>query len=212
MAGSCISLNAAAGVYAFNSILVLITDCFFAILPIFVIRKLSFNRRTKRTLYGVVGLALFASLSSVIKLIISVVAWQNPTQPKYYFQSLIWWCIELGLAFLAAMVPVLRPLLRRLLDQNSNADESTALPSPVRRGSVTMVENAQRRRALDPRVRNWFSIDESKLASRRTQRDSITDSGTRTIVAEEIDHPNYDREEGTTSLRKIDNEIQLIRN
>jgi hypothetical protein len=99
----------------FNSIINIITDLLFAILPIPVILKLQVNKRTKITLIVVLSLGFIACVAGIIKAHLQVTAIETPDSAfENKFQ--IWYMLELCLGILAASLPTLKPLFAAVLD------------------------------------------------------------------------------------------------
>jgi hypothetical protein len=105
--------------YAFiglwNSVVNILTDIVFAILPIPVILKLQVNMRTKTTLIAVLSLGFVACVAGIVKAHLQLTAIQTPDSAfKNSFQ--VWYMLELCLGILAASLPTLKPLFAAVLD------------------------------------------------------------------------------------------------
>lgn len=99
----------------FNSIVNIITDVIFAVIPIPVVLKLQVNRRTKMTLTLVLSLGFIACIAGILKARLQVTAIQTPDSAfENSFQ--IWYMLELCLGILAASLPTLKPLFAAVLD------------------------------------------------------------------------------------------------
>lgn len=99
----------------FNSIVNIITDIAFAVLPIPVVLKLQVNRRTKITLTLVLSLGFIACIAGIVKARLQVTAIQTPDS-AFHNSFQIWYMLELCLGILAASLPTLKPLFAALLD------------------------------------------------------------------------------------------------
>lgn len=98
-----------------NSIINIITDILFAVIPIPVVLKLKVNKRTKVTLIAVLSLGFVACVAGIIKAHLQVSAISTPDAAfENSFQ--IWYMLELCLGILAASLPTLKPLFAAALD------------------------------------------------------------------------------------------------
>ncbi|KAF2183595.1 hypothetical protein K469DRAFT_739715 [Zopfia rhizophila CBS 207.26] len=99
----------------FNSAIVIITDIIFALLPIFFIRKINRPVREKIVLYILMGMGLFATATSSIK--ISVVNHYGMTGDELWdvVELYLWSTLEEQIGIIAACLPCLKPLLERAL-------------------------------------------------------------------------------------------------
>jgi len=98
-----------------NSVVNILTDIIFAVLPIPVILKLKVNLRTKITLIVVLSLGFIACVAGIIKAHLQLTAIQTPDSAfKNSFQ--VWYMLELCLGILAASLPTLKPLFAAVLD------------------------------------------------------------------------------------------------
>ena len=98
-----------------NSIINIITDILFTVIPIPVVLKLKVNKRTKATLIAVLSLGFVACVAGIIKAHSQVTAMATPDAAfENSFQ--IWYMLELCLGILAASLPTLKPLFAAVLD------------------------------------------------------------------------------------------------
>lgn len=98
-----------------NSIVNIVTDVLFTVIPIPVVLKLKVNKRTKATLIAVLSLGFFACVAGIIKAHAQVTAMGTPDAAfENSFQ--IWYMLELCLGILAASLPTLKPLFAAVLD------------------------------------------------------------------------------------------------
>jgi hypothetical protein len=111
----CFSNRTYSFIGLFNSIINIITDLLFAILPIPVILKLQVNKRTKLSLIVVLSLGFIACIAGIIKAHLQVTFIETPDSAfENKFQ--IWYMLELCLGILAASLPTLKPLFAAVLD------------------------------------------------------------------------------------------------
>lgn len=102
-----------------NSIINIITDILFAVIPIPVVLKLKVNKRTKVTLIAVLSLGFVACVAGITKAHLQVSAISTPDAAfENSFQ--IWYMLELCLGILAASLPTLKPLFAAALDGTSS--------------------------------------------------------------------------------------------
>ncbi|KAI1817779.1 hypothetical protein GGS20DRAFT_454934 [Poronia punctata] len=104
----------------FRTISNIFIDYFYALLPIYILRGTQMKKRLKLIAMFLLGLGIFASTATIVKLVIIVRL--NDADEKeakgLHYDLLLWANIELGLAILAASAAALRPLLRhwRVID------------------------------------------------------------------------------------------------
>ncbi|KAI0443363.1 hypothetical protein F4803DRAFT_328634 [Xylaria telfairii] len=91
-------------------------DYFYALLPIYILRGSQMKSRLKLVAIFLLGLGIFASTATIVKLVI-IVRLPYATGEEadgLHYDLLLWADIELGLAILAASAAALRPLLRHI--------------------------------------------------------------------------------------------------
>lgn len=108
-----------------NSIVNIITDILFAILPIPVILKLQVNKRTKITLIVVLSLGFIACIAGILKARLQLAVYGTP-DPGFENSFSIWYMLELCLGILAASLPTLKPLFAAVLDGTRSRSRGTA--------------------------------------------------------------------------------------
>ena len=86
-----------------------------ALLPIPLVWQLQLNKRKKITLILILALGFFTGVAGIVKAM-----WQNSAagDPDQYVRDpiMIWWFVELSVGMVAASLPALKPLFRRVLD------------------------------------------------------------------------------------------------
>ncbi|GAP84925.1 putative integral membrane protein [Rosellinia necatrix] len=100
----------------FRTISNIFIDYFYALLPIYILRGSQLKTRLKLIAMFLLGLGIFASTATIVKLVI-IVRLPNATGKEadgLHYDLLLWADIELGLAILAASAAALRPLLRHI--------------------------------------------------------------------------------------------------
>ncbi|KAI0593718.1 integral membrane protein [Biscogniauxia sp. FL1348] len=100
----------------FRTISNIFIDYFYALLPILMLRKVQMKIRLKALVIFLLGLGIFASSATIVKLVIIVrLTHAAPDEADgLHHDLLLWAIIELGLAIFAASCAALRPLLRHL--------------------------------------------------------------------------------------------------
>jgi hypothetical protein len=94
----------------------IIIDYFYALLPIYLLRGVQMSRRLKTSVIILLGLGVFASSATIVKLVVIIrLTHAAPAEAEAMrFDLLLWADIELGLAIFAASAAALRPLLKYL--------------------------------------------------------------------------------------------------
>ncbi|KAI1080515.1 integral membrane protein [Whalleya microplaca] len=100
----------------FRTITNIFIDYFYALLPVFMLRKVKMNTRMKVSVLLLLGLGVFASSATIVKLVIIVrlSTAKGAEAEGLHYDLLLWADIELGLATFAAAAAALRPLLKYL--------------------------------------------------------------------------------------------------
>ncbi|KAI0196139.1 integral membrane protein [Xylaria flabelliformis] len=100
----------------FRTISNIFIDYFYALLPIWILRGSQMKTRLKLIAIFLLGLGVFASTATIVKLVIIVrlTTATGKTADGLHYDLLLWADIELGLAILAASAAALRPLLRHI--------------------------------------------------------------------------------------------------
>ncbi|KAI0012050.1 integral membrane protein [Xylariaceae sp. FL0662B] len=98
----------------FRTITNIFIDYFYALLPVFMLRKVKMNLRMKVSVLLLLGLGVFASSATIVKLVIIVrlSTAKGAEAEGLHYDLLLWADIELGLATFAAAAAALRPLLK----------------------------------------------------------------------------------------------------
>ncbi|KAI0458641.1 hypothetical protein F5B21DRAFT_458874 [Xylaria acuta] len=91
-------------------------DYFYALLPIYILRGSQMKTRLKLVAIFLLGLGIFASTATIVKLVIIIrLSYAKGTAADgLHYDLLLWADIELGIAILAASAAALRPLLRHI--------------------------------------------------------------------------------------------------
>ncbi|KAI1755138.1 hypothetical protein F4782DRAFT_435393 [Xylaria castorea] len=100
----------------FRTISNIFIDYFYALLPVYILRGSQMKTRLKLIAIFLLGLGVFASTATIVKLVIIVRLTEatGKTADGLHYDLLLWADIELGLAILAASAAALRPLLRHI--------------------------------------------------------------------------------------------------
>lgn len=105
------------------------TDFLLALLPVPLVWRLHLNLRAKLSLILVLTLGVFAGLAGIVKSEKQKLALYTPDQ--YVHDTFtIWWFVEYNIGMIAASLPALKPLFRRVLE---TAKGTTATRSSRRR-------------------------------------------------------------------------------
>ncbi|KAH8646667.1 hypothetical protein BX600DRAFT_154369 [Xylariales sp. PMI_506] len=113
----CWSMNTLSLLGTINGVINVVADLVFVVLPIPVVVELQVNRRTKTILIGILSLGLFACVASIARMVYAY----HRTDPDYTqnFNFIVWFDIEMQAGILAASLPVLRPLVAKVLKSTS---------------------------------------------------------------------------------------------
>ncbi|KAI1351450.1 hypothetical protein F5Y01DRAFT_283186 [Xylaria sp. FL0043] len=100
----------------FRTISNIFIDYFYALLPVYILRGSQMQRKLKIVAIFLLGLGIFASTATIVKLVIIVrLPYAKGSEATgLHYDLLLWADIELGLAILAASAAALRPLLRHI--------------------------------------------------------------------------------------------------
>ncbi|KAI1417202.1 integral membrane protein [Hypoxylon sp. FL1857] len=100
----------------FRTITNIFIDYFYALLPVYMLRKVHMNTRLKVSVMLLLGLGAFASSATIVKLVIIVrlSTAKGEVAQALHYDLLLWADIELGMATFAASAAALRPLLRHI--------------------------------------------------------------------------------------------------
>jgi len=110
----CFSLETYGQIGVFNSVINILTDFLFALLPIPIIMKLHINLRTKIALAAILGLGLIACAAGIVKAHLQAQYAKNP-DVMWTDSFNLWNMLELCLGIIAATLPSLKPLFTRIL-------------------------------------------------------------------------------------------------
>ncbi|KAH8666467.1 hypothetical protein BX600DRAFT_274213 [Xylariales sp. PMI_506] len=107
-----------------NSVVNIITDIFFATIPIPMLWNVQINARTKASLICVLGLGIFACAAAIIK---AVYITNYGKTGDFLWDSAnltIWIAAELNTGIIAACLPCLKPLFKAVLDSSARYGSS----------------------------------------------------------------------------------------
>jgi hypothetical protein len=128
----------------------LATDFLLALLPVPLIWRLQLNLQAKISLICVLTLGLFAGVAGIVKS-------QKQKAALYHLDQYIqdtftmWWFIEFNVGIIAASLPALKPLFRRILEtaRNSTLAKSSAARNPSGLGYHRQDERSDKGIMLD---------------------------------------------------------------
>ncbi|TVY17486.1 hypothetical protein LARI1_G004529 [Lachnellula arida] len=110
--GSCKdAVTVVKAAYAFSAMDIFF-DWGFALLPLPMLWDIKMSLQVKMSLFAILGLGIFASTATIVRLKY-VIALTDVNDILYsYAKTLVWTCVETGLAIIAASVATLRPLFK----------------------------------------------------------------------------------------------------
>ncbi|KAI1432604.1 hypothetical protein GGR50DRAFT_696874 [Xylaria sp. CBS 124048] len=120
----------------FRTISNIFIDYFYALVPVFMLRGSQMKTRLKLIAIILLGLGIFASTATIVKLVI-LVRLNDATgsvEAGLHFDLLLWADIELGLAIMAASAAALRPLLRHVSILDNSGQRSSTLEDTTNTG------------------------------------------------------------------------------
>ncbi|KAL4926795.1 uncharacterized protein BDV17DRAFT_299392 [Aspergillus undulatus] len=110
----CFTLPVFLGIGRFNASISIITDFFYATLPIFMFYNVQVNRRTKISLMGVLGLGYFACAAAIVKTVFQTRYFSDKEVYREYTYH-IWNYVELATGIIAASFPTIKPLVKSII-------------------------------------------------------------------------------------------------
>ncbi|KAI1121436.1 hypothetical protein F5Y10DRAFT_101354 [Nemania abortiva] len=138
----------------FRTISNIFIDYFYALLPIYILRGSQMKTKLKLIAIFLLGLGIFASTATIVKLVIIVRLpyAKGKAADGLHYDLLLWADIELGLAILAASAAALRPLLRHipaLLDGSSKHGTSGTQESGPYHELVINTRDTNKNKAIE---------------------------------------------------------------
>ncbi|KAG8170092.1 hypothetical protein KVR01_000837 [Diaporthe batatas] len=134
--GKCIQIDIIIGLTYLYSSLNIIVDFTFAILPIFIVRKLNMKRRMKVAIMPLLSMGCIASSAVVVRLAY-VETFRNPDFLFATVDIAIWSTVECGLAVSAGSLACIRPLFKVIMHRLGLSTESYLPPSKGLNGNVS---------------------------------------------------------------------------
>ncbi|KAK2597811.1 hypothetical protein N8I77_012573 [Diaporthe amygdali] len=126
--GTCIPIGIIIALTYLYSSLNIICDFTFALLPIFIVRKLNMKRRMKIAIVPLLSMGCIASSAVVVRLAY-VETFRNPDFLFATVDIAIWSTVECGLAITAGSLACIRPLFKVLVHHLGLSTESYLPPS-----------------------------------------------------------------------------------
>jgi len=111
----CYSKQTFTNIGLFNSIVNIVTDVTFAVLPVPIVWNLQINRRTRTSLIAILSLGFFACACAIVKTILQARFYSTPDY-SFHDSYFVWNSIELNIGIIAACLPALRPLFAAILE------------------------------------------------------------------------------------------------
>ncbi|SPN98900.1 related to integral membrane protein pth11 [Cephalotrichum gorgonifer] len=112
--GECVSITeVVAAAYAL-SVMTILSDWLYALLPIPMLWKVDMTRQAKLTVILILGLGIFASIATLIRLKFLADLEQTDDILFAGTDAMVWTLVEPGVAIVAASLATIRPLLRAM--------------------------------------------------------------------------------------------------
>ncbi|KAI6363091.1 hypothetical protein MCOR25_006034 [Pyricularia grisea] len=141
-----------------NSIIGIITDlCFALFIPIPMLWNLNVTRRTRLTLYAILGLGAFACSAAVVKI---TFLGDYGKMGDWMYDSAnitIWWVVECNVGIAAGSLPTLRPLFSRFLGSVYGANSRMS----GNKGSTIATDKGKSLASATRPGRNWQPLGSS---------------------------------------------------
>ncbi|CAG9999831.1 unnamed protein product [Clonostachys byssicola] len=122
--GQCVQPDGIVVVAYVMSAITILTDFFYALIPIPMVRKVKMTIQAKVTVILILGMGIFASVATIFRIrLLPTMA--NIDDVLYAgTDAMIWTIIEAGLAIIAASLATIRPLLRVLRVRGFESSDS----------------------------------------------------------------------------------------
>ncbi|KAK6065516.1 integral membrane protein [Seiridium cupressi] len=176
--GSCIPIDIIISVTYVYSAFAIITDFTFTILPIWLVKDLQLDKRTKFALIPILSLAALASCAVAVRLAY-VQKFHDPDFLWATTDIAIWSQIEQGLATTAGSLPALQPLFRKALHRLGFTSSGSRAPSalPGMDSKSWNSKNKQSSRGTKTTIRGLSSSNFTRM-----------DDGDSTVELNSFDH------------------------
>lgn len=130
--GHCYSLEIFRNIGLFNTVVNVMTDVMFATIPIPLIWRLQANLRTRISLVLTLSLGYFACAAGIVKGV-KQVNFLRMKDSTFWEEINTWGFVELNLGIIAACVPTVKPLLRKVFEYTKGGTRSNSHgPGPGR--------------------------------------------------------------------------------
>ncbi|KAM4059819.1 integral membrane protein [Hirsutella rhossiliensis] len=119
--------------------------CVVGVLPVFVLWRIRVNMRTKVTVIALLGMSIFACVALIVRT--TTLNKDKMPSPKFFhsiMNTALWSMIEPTVGIVAASLPTLRPLFKKLSRSGSGANRAPT-PGPGR------ISNRPRTQEMKPR-------------------------------------------------------------
>ncbi|KUI61201.1 hypothetical protein VP1G_08378 [Cytospora mali] len=134
----CVSAQQVVNAAYALSVMTIVTDWLFALMPIPMIWQVKMSVQAKMTVVVILGLGIFASIATLIRL--KFLADLTDTSDILYAgtDAMVWTLVEPGVAIVASSLVTIRPLLRRIrLKGFESTEQSHSMPNSGRSRSGT---------------------------------------------------------------------------
>lgn len=146
--GSCINIDIIIALTFLYSVVSVICDFTFAILPIFLVWNLNMSRNTRLMLIPILGMACVASIAVLCRMAY-VMDFKNPDFLWATLDIAIWSDTEQGLGITAGSLATLRPLYRKLAGHfgvgTTGHDDSSGQKTPQWYGGASTAKDSKRK-------------------------------------------------------------------
>ncbi|KAK6075653.1 integral membrane family protein [Seiridium cupressi] len=131
---SCVDANQVVNAAYSLSVLTVLTDWFYALIPIPMVWKVKMTKQAKATVMVVLGLGVFASIATLIRL--KFLADLTDLEDLLFAttDAMVWTLIEPGVAIVASSLVTIRPLLRAWRITGFQSTENSRPTGPLSHG------------------------------------------------------------------------------
>ncbi|KAM0813635.1 hypothetical protein AB5N19_13633 [Seiridium cardinale] len=131
---TCVDANQVVNAAYSLSILTVLTDWFYALIPIPMVWKVKMTKQAKATVMVVLGLGVFASIATLIRL--KFLADLTDLEDLLFAttDAMVWTLIEPGVAIVASSLITIRPLLRAWRISGFQSTENSRRTGPLSHG------------------------------------------------------------------------------
>ncbi|KAF5631297.1 integral membrane protein pth11 [Fusarium sp. NRRL 52700] len=124
--GTCVSADQIVSAAYAISVMTVVSDWLYALLPIPMLWSVKMTKQAKTTVIAILGLGIFASIATLVRL--RFLADLTDTEDILFAgtDAMVWTLIEPGVAIVASSLATIRPLLRAMRIRGFESTESTS--------------------------------------------------------------------------------------